>query len=144
MTSGHFEINGKTFTRTLTATQHLGRLIADIDAVLNDEREPTAMAKLLDERLVSLRAHGQLVDSMCEATRTEATRTETPAASVSDKLRMLDLLALDALSNDLDAQIATAASDKLTGLNFRQNAVKRMIGALRDVAQAPKAPTERA
>jgi hypothetical protein len=139
MTSGHFEINGKTFTRTLTATQHLGRLIADIDAVLNDEREPTAMAKLLDERLVLLRAHGQLVDSMCEATRTEAT-----AASVSDKLRMLDLLALDALSNDLDAQIATAASDKLTGLNFRQNAVKRMIGALRDVAQAPKAPTERA
>jgi hypothetical protein len=133
MTTAPLEINGKSFTRTLNAVQHLGWLIADIDATLIFDREPTAMTKLLDERLVLQRAHCQLVEPMCEAARTMASSTPAP-----DTLRMLDLLMLDALADDLDAQIATATGNQLTALNFRQAALKRVIAALRDVAQASR------
>ena len=81
MTTAPFEINGKTFTRTLHAANHLGGLIADIDTLLNDERDPAAMASLLDERAILYTTRGLLVGSMCEATRTETPEQTATAAT---------------------------------------------------------------
>ena len=84
MTNAPFEINGKSFTRTSDAANHLGGLIAGINSQLNDERDPTAMAKLLDERLVLQRAQSQLVEPMCAATGTETPEQTAPAGDGPD------------------------------------------------------------
>jgi hypothetical protein len=63
----------------------------------------------------------------------------SPTATEPTRILGSDFLALDALSIDLDNLIAGATGDQLSALNFRQNALKRVIGALRDAAYSSKA-----
>ena len=40
MATGPYEINGKCFTRTLNASEHVGHLIAEINGLLNNRARP--------------------------------------------------------------------------------------------------------
>jgi hypothetical protein len=141
MTNGPFSINGKTFTRTLNASEHVGRLIADIDGLLHTERDPAAMTNLLDERSILYTARETLVGSMCEACKDEA--PEQPAAEPA-KMLGVDFLILDAMLDEINAKILTAVGNgttgnELSGLNFRREALSRVLGLLREVAKASRA-----
>jgi hypothetical protein len=127
-----FSINGRTFTQVLNASEHVGRLIADIDGLLHTERDPAAMTNLLDERAVLYTARETLVGSMCEASEAETPKQRPPK---SKTMLGCDFLALDALLEEIDAKVPTATGNELSGLNFRRDALARVIGCLRDAAQ---------
>jgi hypothetical protein len=133
MNTGPFSINGKTFTRVLNASEHVGRLIADIDGLLHTERDPAAMTNLLDERAVLYTARETLVGSMCAACETEKPEQPAPKSKV---MLGCDFLALDALLEELDAKVPTATGNDLSALNFRRDALSRVIGVLRGAARS--------
>jgi hypothetical protein len=54
-----------------------------------------------------------------------------------------DFLALDALLCDLEEEIEDATGDELSALNFRYDALKRVLAFLRDVARSQSDVSEK-
>jgi hypothetical protein len=77
-----FKIAGKSYTHVLKAANQVGGLIADVDTLLDTERDPAEMASLLDERSILYVAQHILVGSM-----TMASEAETRKRAKSVKLR---------------------------------------------------------